>query len=117
MEIENPCIKCIGSCCTLETDISRDEYNKLAIMNLRDKITKNISKFIIENPEFKGREGVLDEMYGDKYAVINLGEDGYCAFLNRKTRMCEIYNERPGTCRKFSNESEECKRIRQCIAS
>jgi len=85
-------------------------------MNLRDKITKNISKFIIENPEFKGREGVLDEMYGDKYAVINLGEDGYCAFLNRETRMCEIYNERPDTCRKFSNESEECKRIRQCIA-
>jgi len=61
MEIANPCIKCIGSCCALEVDISKDEYNKLAIMNLRDKITKNISKFIIENPEFKGREGVLDD--------------------------------------------------------
>ncbi len=106
----------MGGCCALEVDISREEYNKLVKMNLGNNITTNISKFIIENPEFKGREGVLDEMYEDKYAVINLGEDGYCAFLNRKTRMCEIYSERPDTCRKFSSESKECKRIRQCIA-
>jgi hypothetical protein len=115
MEIENPCIKCIGSCCALKVDVNRGEYNKLVKMNLENNLTKNITNFIIEHPEFKGKEDVLDEMYEDRYAVINLGKDGYCAFLNRKTRLCEIYEDRPDVCRKFSNESKECKKIRKCI--
>lgn len=116
MEIDNPCIKCAGSCCSLEVDISRDEYNKFIKIGLENNLTKNISKFIIEYPEFKEKENDLDEMYENEYAVLKSGEDGYCMFLNRKTRMCKIYNERPDTCKNFSNKSNDCKKIKKCIA-
>ena len=28
-------------------------------------------------------------------------EDGYCIFLNRKTRRCSIYSDRPMTCASY----------------
>jgi len=105
----------MGGCCALEVDISRQEYDNLVKMGLEKHITKNISKFISQNPQYKGKEEDLDEMYQGEYAVINQGGDGYCMLLDRKTRLCSVYENRPDTCIKFSNESEECNKIRRCI--
>lgn len=40
----------------------------------------------------------------DKTAVF-LTKDTYCIYLNRQTKQCTIYKDRPEVCRKFGDET------------
>ncbi len=70
--------------------------------------------FVRENPQYADKIGYLDKMYGDTYAVMNQGDDGYCNFLDRRTRLCTIYNNRPSTCKAFEFNNATCKKIKSC---
>jgi uncharacterized protein len=37
--------------------------------------------------------------------------DGTCVALDRLTRLCTIYDQRPETCRKFARGSERCRQV------
>ena len=76
---------------------------------------KESDKFIEKYPDYEKRREFLEEMYSNTYATIKKGEDGYCIFLDRETRLCSIYDRRPAACSDFSNESKRCKKIRTCI--
>ena len=55
-------------------------------------------------------------MYAENvFATLKQGEDGYCVLLDRETRLCSVYDQRPAACVEFSNESERCKKLRKCI--
>lgn len=115
MEIENPCLKCIGSCCSLIVEISKSDYLKIVELGHKKEMTKQSSIFMEENPEYKNRQLFLDSMYDENFAIINKGENGFCVFLDKETRLCRIYDQRPETCSEFSNQSKTCKTIRKCI--
>lgn len=36
-----------------------------------------------------------------KQFVLNRDSDGFCTCLDRRTRLCSIYQQRPSTCQKF----------------
>ncbi len=43
----------------------------------------------------------------NKHKAIVQTEEGYCAFSDRETGLCKIYNERPEICKKYGNEEHE----------
>lgn len=53
----------------------------------------------IEKSEVLQRETVFDEQRGGW--IMQRGSDGACSCLDRSTRTCQIYEERPMTCRQF----------------
>ena len=115
MEIENPCLKCMGNCCALEVDITKEEYIKIVALGYEKEMKKQSSIFMEENPEHKNIEVLLDNIYDENFDIIKKKEDGFCVFLDTETRLCRIYDQRPKTCSKFSNKGEVCKTIRKCI--
>ncbi len=114
MEV-NKCFGCVASCCKLIIDINRGEYERLNKLKLSESLIKQSEMFIQKNPEYKGKEQFLDGMYNDDFAIIKKGKDGFCSLLNKETRLCGIYENRPKVCIEFSNESKRCKNLMQCI--
>ena len=115
MEV-NPCLACVGSCCSLVVDINKEDYNNLISINKGDNVIKQSEIFTNNNPSYKGKEKFLDEMYFEEFAIIKKDETGFCSLLDKKTRLCSIYENRPKACIEFSNESLKCKSIKVCIS-
>lgn len=69
---------CHGACCGLEFPLSTQDIE----------------------------EGVVRWDLGRPY-MIRQGEDGYCAHLDRETRRCTIYEQRPVTCRKYDCRNDK----------
>jgi len=78
-------------------------------------LKKKSSVFVEENKETAELEFILDYVYEEDFSVISKSADGFCVFLNKETRMCDIYEIRPKTCSQFSNEGSVCKKIKKCI--
>tara|TARA_Y100000592_G_C5299452_1_gene234762 strand:+ start:42 stop:389 length:348 start_codon:yes stop_codon:yes gene_type:complete len=114
MEI-NKCMVCVASCCSLEVEINQEDYLKMKALGLDHGAKKHSSDFIEKNPIYKGKELFFDELYKDNFARLKKGKDGFCLFLNRETRLCSIYENRPQVCKDFSNNSKHCEKIRKCI--
>ena len=111
----NNCLNCLSNCCTLEVSINRKEFDVLVKLGHEDKTITFSDVFLKECPNYEDKKKLIDRLHEKDYAVIKKGDDGYCVFLDRETRLCGIYEDRPFACSDFSNESERCKKIRKCI--
>jgi len=107
----NNCLECISSCCKLEVDITYKEYLYLTEMGYQDKIINRLNDFLKDNPSYNSNEKInfIFNLYKDNYGILKKKDDGYCVFLDRKTRLCSIYEHRPLVCKEFSNESKRCE--------
>ena len=105
------CLKCINSgCCKLSIQISKVEYESLK-PNVKKEFIKNIDVFLEKSPQFKGvLEKELEEVYRGNYAEMKKAGDGYCNLLDRKTMLCSVYEDRPQTCKDYTNN--KCEKIR-----
>ena len=89
------CQSCRGTCCSLPVEV---RFSDLVRMGVADefeadepakKLAKRLMKAgVIEHFNFK------TELY-----TLSRYSNGDCSFLNQKTRLCEIYVQRPNTCR------------------
>lgn len=107
------CLKCINSgCCKLIIEIDRKEYNRLK-PEIQKEFELKRDIFLNENPRFKKviPENELDNIFSDIYAVMKKENDGYCKFLNRKTMLCSVYEDRPNVCKDYTNT--RCHKIRE----
>lgn len=91
------------------------DYDKFVKLGLSDNCTKKSTIFIKKNHGYQDKERFLDNLFKDNFAVMNKGLDGYCNFLDRDTRLCGVYENRPQVCKDFSNNSLHCKKIMRCI--
>ena len=89
------CTSCVSSCCTMPVEV---RFNDLLRMGLVDEFersepAKNIAKRLM-------KEGIV-ERFHQKTAVYTLARHGNndCLYLDRKSRLCTIYEQRPETCR------------------
>ena len=114
MEVNN-CSGCVASCCKLTIDINRLEYERLNKLKLSESLIKQSEIFTQKNPEYKGKEQLFDGMYKDDFAIIKKGEDGFCSLLDKKTRLCSIYKDRPKCCIDYESNGSRCKKIKKCI--
>ncbi len=109
------CLKCINSaCCKLIIEIDRKEYESLK-PEIKKEFELKRDIFLSQNPRFQNviPNDELDNMFSDIYAVMKKESDGYCKFLNRKTMLCSVYEDRPNVCREYKNT--KCTKIRQLI--
>lgn len=107
----NNCLECISTCCKLEVDITYKEYLYFIEMGHDDKIINKLNNFLKNNPLYNCNKKIefIFNLYKDNYATLKKEDDGYCVFLDRKTRLCTIYEDRPLVCKEFSNQSKKCE--------
>ncbi len=104
------CLKCINSgCCKLKITINKKEYDSL-IPKIKKQFVKHLDVFLEKNPKYKRKEKILDLMYDDNYAEMKKDDDGYCNFLDKKTMLCSVYENRPKICKDYTND--KCVKIR-----
>lgn len=113
MEI-NPCIKCVGSCCKLEVDVTRAEHKELVDKGHESAMVTNTDIFVKNNPAYESKKTFLDDMYSELFATILKDSQGFCVMLNRDTSLCSIYEDRPRVCRDYEINGKRCKALKKC---
>ncbi|MGB0206218.1 MAG: YkgJ family cysteine cluster protein [Neptuniibacter sp.] len=89
------CQQCQGTCCSLPVEV---RFTDLVRMGLADAFeaeepAKRLAKRLM-------KEGVVGH-FNHKTEVFTLSRysNDDCIYLNQKTRLCDIYANRPDTCR------------------
>lgn len=94
---EGMCQLCSGACCTMPVEIKAEDLVRLelATQDEVEQSPKKVSKRLI-------KEGIVTS-YRESSGNFMLTQkaNGDCYFLNLKTRLCEVYEKRPGVCRQF----------------
>ena len=91
------CNGCYGSCCTMPVEVDAFDLIRLGVAS-QDELSgskRKLSKRLI-------KDGVLTS-YRDGTDLFMLGSrpNGDCYYLHPITRLCTVYEKRPGVCRKF----------------
>jgi Fe-S-cluster containining protein len=89
------CSSCVSSCCTMPVEVRFNDLLRIGLVQEfeRNEPRKNIAKRL-------QKEGIV-ERYNQKQEIFTLVRMGNndCLYLDRKTRLCTIYELRPETCR------------------
>ncbi|TXR41362.1 YkgJ family cysteine cluster protein [Pseudomonas wenzhouensis] len=89
------CHSCISSCCTLPVEVRLNDLIRLELVDEfeRSEPPKNIAKRL-------QKDGIV-ERFNQKSGIFTLTRmsNNDCLFLDRKTRLCTVYEKRPDTCR------------------
>jgi hypothetical protein len=89
------CGGCVSSCCTLPVEVKIKDLIRIGIVDEfeRGEPAKNIAKRL-------QKEGIV-ERYNQKSEIFTLQRmsNNDCLYLDRKSRLCTIYEKRPDTCR------------------
>ncbi len=94
---EGLCNGCIGACCTMPVEIKGEDLIRLNLAS-EDELnasSKKVAKRLI-------KEGIIEsyrEATGNFMLTQKANDD--CYFLDLKTRLCTVYEKRPGVCRQF----------------
>ena len=107
------CLNCTAACCKLKVLVSKEEYFKYMALNMQDDFIKESTLYISENPKHEGRESYFDNILIHEFASLKKNSKGDCIHLDRKTRLCGIYENRPQACKDYT--INKCEKIRQCI--
>ena len=89
------CGGCVSSCCTLPVEAKIKDLIRIGIVDefeMGDN-PKNIAKRL-------QKEGII-ERFNQKSGIFTLQRmsNNDCLYLDRKSRLCTIYDKRPDTCR------------------
>ena len=89
------CHACASSCCTMPVETRLSDLIRLELVAEfeRGEPPKNIAKRLM-------KDGVV-ERFNQKSGIFTLTRMGNndCYFLDRKSRLCTVYDKRPDTCR------------------
>ena len=107
------CLDCQNSACCrdLDINISKKEYYSLK-RNIRKVFLKSSDAFFAKHPERKSRilKKEIEANSGNFFAKMQKDSDGYCFFLDKKSKLCTVYDDRPQICRSY--KTERCEKIR-----
>jgi len=91
----NMCHSCASSCCTMPVEVRFNDLLRIGLVEEfeRGEPRKSIAKRL-------QKEGIV-ERYNQKAEIFTLVRmaNNDCLYLDRKTRLCTIYDKRPDTCR------------------
>jgi Fe-S-cluster containining protein len=91
----NMCHSCVSSCCTMPVEVRFNDLLRIGLVEEfeRGEPRKSIAKRL-------QKEGIV-ERYNQKAEIFTLVRmaNNDCLYLDRKTRLCTIYDKRPDTCR------------------
>lgn len=94
---EGLCKGCYGSCCTMPVEIKAEDLVllELATEDELARSAKKVAKRLIK----QGTLSSYRESSGN--FMLTQKASGDCYFLDRQTRLCTVYEKRPGVCREF----------------
>ena len=94
---EGMCRLCSGACCTMPVEVKAEDLVRLEIASI-DEIEispKKVAKRLI-------KAGIISSYReGTGNFTLTQKSNGDCYYLNLKSRLCEVYDRRPGVCRQF----------------
>ena len=89
------CHSCMSTCCTMPVEVRLNDLIRLELVDEfeRSEPPKNIAKRL-------QKDGIV-ERFNQKSGIFTLirMSNNDCLFLDRKTRLCTVYEKRPDTCR------------------
>ncbi|MCY1292940.1 Flagellin N-methylase [compost metagenome] len=89
------CRDCHATCCTLPVEVRIGDLIRIGVVDEfeREEPPKHVAKRLL-------KEGVI-ERFNQKSGIFTLTRtsNGDCLYLDRKSRLCTIYQKRPDTCR------------------
>ena len=89
------CYSCHSTCCTLPVEVRLSDLIRIGVVDAfeKDEPAKNIAKRL-------QKDGIV-ERFNQKTGIFTLTRlsNNDCLYLDRKTRLCTIYDLRPDTCR------------------
>lgn len=89
------CYSCHSTCCTLPVEVRLSDLIRIGVVDAfeKDEPAKNIAKRL-------QKEGIVERL-NQKSGIFTLTRlsNNDCLYLDRKTRLCTIYDLRPDTCR------------------
>lgn len=91
------CAGCNANCCTMPVEVQLSDLQGLGLVTedeaqgSRNKMLKRLK-----------REGIVST-YREGTGLFQLQSrpNGDCQFLHPTTRLCQVYDRRPGVCREF----------------
>lgn len=90
------CNNCFGGCCTMPVEVKWEDLLRLGLVQESDlqSMRKTVKKLI--------KEGIITS-YRQSTGLYMLSQKANrdCHFLDSKTRLCTVYEKRPGVCRQF----------------
>jgi Fe-S-cluster containining protein len=94
---EGLCNGCYGSCCTMPVEIKGEDLVRLELAT-EDELSassKKVAKRLI-------KEGILSSYReGTGNFMLTQKSNDDCYYLHPQTRLCTVYDKRPGVCRQF----------------
>ncbi len=91
------CRGCFGSCCTMPVEVIASDLLRLGlvsedeILGSKKKLSKRLMKEKIIS-SYREATGAF---------MLSARPNGDCYYLDATTRLCTVYEKRPGVCRKF----------------
>ncbi|WP_336332783.1 YkgJ family cysteine cluster protein [Pseudomonas putida] len=89
------CHGCHSTCCTLPVEVKIKDLIRIGVVDEfeKDEPPKNVAKRL-------QKEGII-ERFNQKSGIFTLTRmsNDDCMYLDRKSRLCTIYDKRPDTCR------------------
>ncbi len=94
------CIKCKGVCCTMPVEVKSADLIRLNIASV-DELQQSVKKTAKRLKKF----GVISSYReGTDLFMLSQKTNEDCYFLDSKTRLCTVYENRPETCRDFPTQ-------------
>ena len=89
------CTSCMSTCCTMPVEVRIADLIHLGVVDEfeRGEPPKNIAKRL-------QKEGIVERFHqkSEIFTLVRMGNND-CLYLDRKTRLCTVYDLRPETCR------------------
>lgn len=111
------CKKCINSaCCKLVIELTKEDIKRLESLGYSENIKSNTDIFFSKFPNFKVNKKQIENLYKEAYkttktaGILSKDSSGFCSLLDKKTKLCTIYSERPECCKRYN--TNRCKNIR-----
>lgn len=93
---KDSCASCWGSCCTMPVEVKIEDLLRLKLIS-EDEVSspKKVFKKLFQ------QKIVSSYRQGTGFFMLTQKPNDDCYFLDSKTRLCTVYENRPGVCREF----------------
>lgn len=91
------CVTCKGNCCTMPVEVKASDLVRLQLTT-QDDIDNSIKKVA---KKLKKNGLISNYREGTEFFMLTQKANFDCYFLDTRTRLCTVYENRPDTCRDF----------------
>jgi len=91
------CQTCVAACCTMPVEVKTEDLIRLGLTDA-EEITQSPRKVL---KRLQKAKQVLSYRESTGLWMLASRPNGDCHFLHPQTRLCTVYEQRPGVCREF----------------